>query len=163
MCIHSAQKVTKLITPSFEAIDNLKAAIQVDVDPDQPFMLCPSHYHKLYRRFKLLPCAGCGLNPRRDHMKYKCIHKKFGTILYHKGSDLLVSLSWALGRMHDNSPCVPCDTPPNQIRNEDDHDRQLQVVSEASLKQLISSTGVFILKLQKWGGPITSPRCFWWI
>ena len=30
-------------------------------------------------------------------MSYKCIHKKFGTILYLKGGDLLVSLSWALG------------------------------------------------------------------
>ena len=60
-------------------------------------------------------------------MKYKCVHKKFGTILYHKGSDLLVS--WAQGRMHDNSPY---DSPCNQDRNEDDHDRQLQVITEAA-------------------------------
>ena len=31
----------------------------------------------------------------RQHMSYMCIHKKFGTILYRKGGDLLISLSWA--------------------------------------------------------------------
>ena len=30
-------------------------------------------------------------------MSYKCVHMKFGTILYPKGVDLLTSLSWALG------------------------------------------------------------------
>ena len=33
------------------------------------------------------------LNP---YMLYKCVHMKFGTILYGKGIDALVSLSWAL-------------------------------------------------------------------
>ena len=33
------------------------------------------------------------LNP---YMLYKCVHMKFGTILYRKGIDVLVSLSWAL-------------------------------------------------------------------
>ena len=33
------------------------------------------------------------LNP---YMLYKCVHMKFGTILYRKGGDLLVTLSWAL-------------------------------------------------------------------
>ena len=32
-----------------------------------------------------------------EHMSYKCVHKKFGTILYNKRGDLLKSLSWALG------------------------------------------------------------------
>ncbi len=32
------------------------------------------------------------------HMEYKCVHKKFGTMLDNKSGDLLVSLSWALGR-----------------------------------------------------------------
>ena len=37
------------------------------------------------------------------NMSYKCIHKKFGTILYRKGGDPLISLSWALGnqRQHE--------------------------------------------------------------
>ena len=29
-------------------------------------------------------------------MLYKCVHMRFGTILYRKGADILVSLSWAL-------------------------------------------------------------------
>ena len=37
------------------------------------------------------------------HMSYKCIHKKFGTILYRKGGDLLTALSWALGSSHANT------------------------------------------------------------
>jgi hypothetical protein len=31
------------------------------------------------------------------HINYKCVHKKFGIILYRKNGDLLKSLSWALG------------------------------------------------------------------
>ena len=31
------------------------------------------------------------------YMLYKCVHMKFGTILYCKEVDLLTSLSWALG------------------------------------------------------------------
>ena len=29
---------------------------------------------------------------------YKCIHKKFGTLIFRKGGDILKSLSWELGR-----------------------------------------------------------------
>ena len=29
-------------------------------------------------------------------MHYKCVHMKFGTVLYRKGGDLLCSISWAL-------------------------------------------------------------------
>lgn len=32
-----------------------------------------------------------------SYMDYKCIHKKFGTVLFRRGGDLLTSLSWALG------------------------------------------------------------------
>ena len=32
-----------------------------------------------------------------SHMLYKCVHKNFGTILFRKGIDVLISLSWALG------------------------------------------------------------------
>jgi len=34
------------------------------------------------------------LNP---YMSYKCVHRKFSTILHPKGGDILTSLSWALG------------------------------------------------------------------
>ena len=37
------------------------------------------------------------------YLQYKCIHRKFGTILFRKGGDLLASLSWALGAMSYNS------------------------------------------------------------
>ena len=33
------------------------------------------------------------------YLQYNCIHRKFGTILFCKGGDLLASLSWALGTM----------------------------------------------------------------
>ena len=29
-------------------------------------------------------------------MMHKCIHRKYGTILYRKGADILATLSWAL-------------------------------------------------------------------
>ncbi len=35
------------------------------------------------------------------HMDYKCIHKKFGVILYRHNGDLLCSLSWALGSINE--------------------------------------------------------------
>ena len=31
------------------------------------------------------------------HLDYKCIHKKFGIMLYRRKGDILTSLSWALG------------------------------------------------------------------
>ena len=34
-----------------------------------------------------------------SYMLYKCVHKKFGTILFCKGVDVLISLSWALGML----------------------------------------------------------------
>lgn len=52
-------------------------------------------------------------------MLYKCVHRKFGTILYQKGIDPLFSLSWALGT---NNSCdnismytTPTIKPPHQI------------------------------------------------
>ena len=33
-----------------------------------------------------------------NHVDYTCVHKKFGTVLFHKGGNMLTSLSWALGR-----------------------------------------------------------------
>ena len=38
-----------------------------------------------------------------NHMDYKCVHKRFGTVLFRKGGDMLVSLSWALRRADNNS------------------------------------------------------------
>ena len=41
-----------------------------------------------------------------EHMSYRCVHKKFGTILYNKRGDLLKSLSWALGSKGSTSSSV---------------------------------------------------------
>ena len=35
----------------------------------------------------------------QSFINYKCVHTKFGTIIFRKGGDILTSLSWALGRM----------------------------------------------------------------
>ena len=39
-------------------------------------------------------------------MLYKCMHKKFGTILYRRGDDILTSLSWALGSSRTNKESI---------------------------------------------------------
>ena len=55
-CIHpqcsAASTEVKLITPSFEAIDNLEAALHVKSSPEHPLVLCSKHYHEVYRQFK---------------------------------------------------------------------------------------------------------------
>ena len=40
----------------------------------------------------------------QQHMSYKCIHKRFGTVLFCTGGYLLTSLSWALGRASVENP-----------------------------------------------------------
>ena len=40
----------------------------------------------------------------KNYMDFRCIHKKFGTILYKHGGDLLTSLSWALGTNSHRQP-----------------------------------------------------------
>lgn len=42
-----------------------------------------------------------------QHMDHTCVHKKFGTVLYRKGGDLLTSLSWALGRPTFSNDTAP--------------------------------------------------------
>jgi len=37
------------------------------------------------------------------YLQYKCIHRKFGTVLFRKGGHLLASLSWALGAIQYKS------------------------------------------------------------
>ena len=49
---------------------------------------------------------------------YKCVHRKFGTILYRKGGDVLTSLSWALGRAQSKDmDSVYVSTSPSQPSN----------------------------------------------
>ena len=35
-------------------------------------------------------------------MLYKCMHKKFGTVLYRREGDILTSLSWVLDSLYTN-------------------------------------------------------------
>ena len=67
-CIHlnctATSTEVKLITPSFEAIDNLEAALNVISTPDRPFLLCQQHYQEVYRKFKSPWCASCGVKPK---------------------------------------------------------------------------------------------------
>ena len=52
-------------------------------------------------------------------MLYKCMHKKFGTILYCRGGDILTSLSWALGSSRtDKESIYERDTNSLQPNNE---------------------------------------------
>ena len=43
-------------------------------------------------------------------MSFKCVHKKVGTLIFRKGGDTLLSLSWAMGRQkfgrHDEAKQV---------------------------------------------------------
>ena len=68
-CIHPDCQVTSLqekrITPSFQPIYQLKAAIKVQSTSDQPFVVCQQHYQELYRTFTApQPCACCGAKPK---------------------------------------------------------------------------------------------------
>lgn len=42
------------------------------------------------------------------YIEFKCIHKKFGTVIFRRGGDLLTSLSWALGRAQLKDPVDEC-------------------------------------------------------
>ena len=54
-----------------------------------------------------------------QYMVYKCMHKKFGTILYRRGGDILTSLSWALGSLRTNKESIyERDTNSLQPKNE---------------------------------------------
>ena len=46
-----------------------------------------------------------------SYMPYKCVHMKFGTILYRTGIDILVSLSWALSAVPFSSQTHEAHTP----------------------------------------------------
>ena len=41
------------------------------------------------------------------YMSYKCEHRKFGTVLFRNGGNLIASLSWALGRTFFSNSTLP--------------------------------------------------------
>ena len=38
----------------------------VSSTPETPLLLCPKHYALLYRQFKAVLCAGCGIMPKQE-------------------------------------------------------------------------------------------------
>ena len=67
-----------------------------------------------------------------SYMLYKCVHKKFGTVLYRKGGDILASLSWALG-VQDSSPVdiEDCETQ-SHITPVTDHSDKITILCSAA-------------------------------
>ena len=46
-----------------------------------------------------------------SYMSYKCVHMKFGTVLYRTGIDIMVSLSWALSAIPFSNQTYEAYTP----------------------------------------------------
>jgi len=67
-------------------------------------------------------------------MMHKCVHMRFGTVLYRRGVDLLVALSWALS----SSQLVPSFEPSNQQQqhhtSQNNHPNTETTLKEASIK-----------------------------
>ena len=62
-----------------------------------------------------------------SYMSYKCVHMKFGTILYSTGIDILVSLSWALSAVPFSS--YTCETYTPTIKHYSDKTTTLHEAS----------------------------------
>ena len=55
----------KLIKPAFATITELERLLGIESSADNPFLLCPTCYMKLYRQFNPVPnCASCGATPK---------------------------------------------------------------------------------------------------
>ena len=60
--VSATNATVKLVSPAFEKIDNLQAALCVESTPD---LVCPKHCQELNRQFKSpQPCAGYGVKPK---------------------------------------------------------------------------------------------------
>lgn len=63
----------KLIKPAFATITKLEKLLGVESSADNPFLLCPTCYTKLYRQFNpVLNCTCCGAIPK--HGQKFCQH-----------------------------------------------------------------------------------------
>lgn len=54
----------KLIKPSFTSIENVQEMLHIPPEDTQTILLCPVHYHQLYKKVKLVPCSNCGACPK---------------------------------------------------------------------------------------------------
>jgi len=66
-----------------------------------------------------------------SYMMHRCVHMRFGTVLYRRGADLLVSLSWALS----SSQLVPSFEPSKQQHHtsQNNHLNTETTLKEASI------------------------------
>ena len=85
----------KLIKPAFANITELEELLEVQSSTNNPFLLCPTCYTKLYRQFNpVLNCTSCRAIPK--HGQKFCRHSPNSTIVsqYLKdttGTDLVIS------------------------------------------------------------------------
>ena len=85
----------KLIKPAFANITELEELLEVQSSTDNPFLLCPTCYTKLYRQFNpVLNCTSCRAIPK--HGQKFCRHSPNSTIVsqYLKdttGTDVVIS------------------------------------------------------------------------
>ena len=65
------------------------------------------------------------------YMMHKCVHMRFGTVLYRRGADLLIALSWALS----SSQQVPSFEPSKQQHHtlQNNHPNTETILKEASI------------------------------
>ena len=66
------------------------------------------------------------------HLDYKCIHKKFGIMLYWRNGDILTSLSWALGTGTDASTCASMYGHENSLHAIHDEGERKLILEQAS-------------------------------
>ena len=81
-------------------------------------------------------------------MMHKCAHNKFGTVLYHKGGDVLVAFSWAHSASH----------PFNYYQYEPEHFRKNPDV-DTTLKEASIIINDLILDEIKNSPDLTSTNC----
>ncbi len=62
----------------------------------------------------------------KQHLSFKCIQRKYGTLLYRTGGDLLTMLSWALGANSTQTDIHPVPVPTNETTKSD------RILNEAS-------------------------------
>ena len=83
------------MSPTFANITELEELLEVQSSTDNPFLLCPTCYTKLYRQFNpVLNCTSCRAIPK--HGQKFCRHSPNSTIVsqYLKdttGTDVVIS------------------------------------------------------------------------
>jgi hypothetical protein len=76
------------------------------------------------------------------HLSFKCMHKRFGTVLYKTNGDILTSLSWALGEnntLKQSYVYVPEKQPKNQSQNLTDSAMLVNTILHTEISRLSSS------------------------